>query len=55
MLIKTPHLHNLKMDSLYLIKLNKDTESDCLTTLESSETPTLNDSESLTIRALEAV
>ena len=42
------------MDPAHTIELDNDTESDCLTTLESGETPTLDDSESPTIKALAA-
>jgi len=42
------------MDAAHPIELDNETESDRLTTLESSETPTLDDGESPTIKALEA-
>jgi hypothetical protein len=42
------------MDPAHTIELDNDTESDCLTTLESGETPTLDDSKSPTIKALVA-
>ena len=42
------------MDAAYLIKLDNKTKSDRLSTLESSDTLTLDNSESPTIKALEA-
>jgi hypothetical protein len=43
------------MDAAHLIKLNNKTESDYLITLESSDTLMLDNGESPTIRALDAV
>ena len=42
------------MDAAYLIKLDNKTKSDRLLTLKSSNTLTLDDGESPTIKALEA-
>ena len=42
------------MDAAYLIKLDNKTKSDRLSTLESSDTLTLDNSESPTIKALKA-
>ncbi len=42
------------MDPAHPIELGNETNSDCLTTLESGDTPTLDDGESPTIKALAA-
>jgi hypothetical protein len=54
-IIKTPLFHYLNIDPAHPIELDNETESDCLTTLESGETPTFDNGESLTIIALDAV
>jgi hypothetical protein len=51
---KTPHFYALNMDAVHPIELDKETESDQLTTLKSGDTPTLDDSVSPTIKALDA-
>ena len=50
----TPPHYPLNIDAAYLIKLDNKTENDYLITLESSDTLTLDDSESPTIKALDA-
>ena len=53
-IIKTPFFCNLNINAAYPIELNNETKSDRLSTLESSDTLTLDDSKSPTIKALEA-
>ena len=53
-IIKTPLFHYPNIDLAHPIKLSNKTNSDRLTTLESGDTPTLNDGKSPTIKALAA-
>ena len=53
-IIKTLLFHHPNIDLAHPIKLSNETNSDRLTTLESSDTPTLNNSKSPIIKALAA-